>query len=274
MRVVILGCGSSPGTPDVYRGWGECDPENPKNRRRRPSILVEHNGVRILVDSSPDLREQLLSAGVRELDAVFYTHYHADHLHGIDDLRAVNRVMGRALDIHADRQTIKVIESRFGYVFEPLAEDVGVIYKPLLTPHEIGPGDVVSVGSKDSKGSVEVRVFGQDHGYCDTLGFRFGDLAYSTDLVRLPEESFAALEGVDTWIIGTLVDFEHPTHVHVAKALQWAERVGVGRVVLTHMSGMLDYGRLAERLAGWTPGSGAAVRAEPAYDGMVIEAGD
>ncbi len=268
MRAIILGCGSSPGTPDVYRGWGECDAKNPRNRRLRPSILVEHNDTRILVDSSPDLRQQLLAAEVRELDAVFYTHYHADHLHGIDDLRPVNRVMDRALDIHADRETLKIIESRFGYVFEPLAADAGVIYKPLLIPHEIAPGDTISVGS------LEVRVFGQDHGYCDTLGFRFGDLAYSTDLVRLPEESFAALEGVGTWIIGALVDFDHPTHAHVAKALQWAERVGVGRVVLTHMSGMLDYDQLSERLAEWTPATGAAVCAEPAYDGMVIEVGD
>jgi len=266
VRVTILGCGASPGTPDIFRGWGDCDPENPRNRRLRPSILVENTDTRVLVDTSPDLRQQLLTAGVRTLDAVLFTHSHADHLHGIDDLRPVNRVIDRALDIYADADTLKAIETRFGYVFEPLAADAAFIYKPLLTPHEIADGDTISIGS------LKIQAFEQDHGYCATYGFRFGDLAYSTDLVNLPEAAFGMLAGIKVWIIGTLVDFDHPTHAHVAKALQWAERVGAERVILTHLSGMLDYATLARRLDGWTRAHGG--KAEPAYDGMVIEAGE
>ncbi len=258
MKVTILGCGGSPGTPSIDGGWGECDPDNPKNRRLRPSVLVEDGDTAILIDTSPDLRQQLLSVGVTRLDAVLYTHYHADHLHGIDDLRPVNRAMNGPLDVYADRETLAVISERFGYVFEPLADNAPVIYKPLLVPKTITPGDTFQIGGLD------VSVFEQDHGYCKTMGFRVGLFAYCTDVVELPEAAFDVLEGIDLFIVGALVDHPHPTHAHVDKALGWIERVGPTRSVLTHLSGHLDYDELLNRLPGGV---------EPAFDGMVIEMG-
>ncbi len=257
MKVTILGSGGSSGTPAIDWGWSQCDPDNPRNRRLRPSILVENGDTRLLVDTSPDLREQLLRAEVNRLDAVLFTHYHADHLHGIDDLRPVNRVLNAPLDIYADAETLGIIRERFGYVLEPLADGATVYYKPTLTPHEI------TGGSRFRVGSVEVRAVAQDHGYCGSLGFRFGPVAYSTDLVDMGDEEFAALNGIDLWIIGTLVDRPHPTHLHVNKALAWIDRVKPRRAVLTHLSGRFDYATLQARLP-------AGV--EPAYDGMVLEA--
>lgn len=255
MQVTFLGTGGSSGTPAVDRGWGACDPENPKNRRLRPSILVQNDDTTILVDTSPDLRQQLLEANVRSLDAVLYTHDHADHLHGIDDLRPVNRAMNAPLDVFADSDTLAAISERFGYVFEPLDPSATVYYKPTLMPHTLSGGETFTVGSLD------ITAFRQDHGYGSTLGFRFGDLAYSTDVVDLPEDSFACLEGVKTWIIGTLVDEPHPTHAHVDKALGWIERVGAEQGYLTHISPSLDHGWLENRLPD---------HVRPAYDGLVI----
>lgn len=256
MKVTILGCGGSSGTPAVDWGWGKCDPENPKNQRLRPSILVEEGTTRILVDTSPDLRRQLLSVGVNRLNAVFFTHSHADHLHGIDDLRPVNRTMDAPLDIYADAVTIGVIGERFGYVLEPLADGATFYYKPTLIPHQVKDGDRLPIGA------IPVTAFEQDHGTGASMGYRFGPIAYSTDLMDLPEAAFDALEGVEAWIIGTLVDAPHPTHAHVAKALEWIDRVKPRRAVLTHLSGELDYDALAARLPDGV---------QPAYDGMVIE---
>lgn len=256
MRLIILGSGSSSGTPALDLGWGDCDPNNPRNRRLRPAVLVEHAGTRLLVDTPPDLREQLLTAGVNRLDAVLFTHGHADHLHGIDDLRGINRTMGRALDAYGDARTLDETRRRFGYVFEPLPSIETGYYKPVLIPHEISPGDAFRVGE------VDITVFGQDHGYGDTLGFRFGPIAYSTDLTTLPEEAFHSLAGVHTWIIGTLGETPHPTHAHVDKALGWIARIKPTRAVLTHLGVNVDYETLRAKLP---PG------VEPAYDGMVLE---
>lgn len=257
MRVTILGCGGSSGTPAVDWGWGKCDPSNPRNYRLRPSILVEEGETRILVDTSPDLRQQLLNAEVTRLNAVLFTHYHADHLNGIDDLRPINRVMNAPLDAYGDKETLSVIDERFGYVFEPLAVDAKVYYKPTLIPRTLSDMDVFQVGD------IEIATFVQDHGYCDTLGFRFGPIAYTTDVVELPEHAFDMLDGIEVWIIGTLADNPHPTHVHVDKALEWVERVKPKRGVFTHLSGLFDYDALNARLPS---------HVEPAYDGMVIEA--
>lgn len=256
MKVTILGCGGSTGVPLIGNFWGDCDPANPRNRRRRASILVEQDDTTILVDTSPDLREQLLDARVTRLDAVLYTHGHADHLHGIDDLRSVNYLMdGRAIDIHADRATLDLIAERFGYVFtEPHPTADLVVYKPTLVPHAIeGPFRV---------GAIGITPFEQDHGYGPTLGFRFGPIAYSTDVKRLPEAAFDTLSGVDTWIVDSLREALHPTHATVGEALDWIARVGPRHAILTHMSQHLDYATLSAKLP---PG------VEPAYDGMVIE---
>jgi phosphoribosyl 1,2-cyclic phosphate phosphodiesterase len=254
MKITILGCGVAGGVPMISAGWGRCDPGNPKNRRRRQSILVEAEGQTILVDTSPDLREQLLDTRTRHLDAVLYTHAHADHLHGIDDLREVNRVMRAPIPVYAELGTLAEIADRFSYVFTPMNMETETLYKPWLEPHRIdGPFQV---------GPLTVVPFDQDHGYSRTTGFRFGTAAYSTDVLDLPEASFAHLLGLDVWIVGCLIDQPHNTHAHVEKALTWVDRIKPKLTVITHMSPRLDYASLVATLP-----AGVV----PAYDGMVLE---
>lgn len=253
MKITVLGSGAAGGVPSIGRGWGACDPSNPRNRRRRPSILVEEGGTRILVDTSPDCREQLLDAGVRSLNAVLYTHDHADHLHGIDDLREVNRAMGKALPIYAAPEVMDTIRVRFPYVLGTVGEGE-TIYKPMLLPNVIdGPLEI---------GGIRIDPFDQDHGVCRTLGFRFGRFAYSTDVVEMPEESFAALAGIDTWLVSCLVFDPHPTHAHLAKVLGWVERLKPRRTYLNHMTPLMDYEAMKARLP---------AHVEPSYDGLEIE---
>jgi len=264
MRVTVLGCGGAGGVPSLSRGWGQCDPANPRNRRRRPSILVAPDSPGqggasapdpILVDAAPDLREQLLGVGVNRLSAVLFTHAHADHVHGIDDLREVNRVLGHSLDVFADTPTITDLERRFSYALGPQPPNSRYIFKPMLISHRIdGPFHVAG---------VRVTPFEQDHGVMVTQGFRFGDgLAYSTDVVNLDERAFAAVAGVHTWVVGCMGWSELPTHAHVDKVLGWASRVRPKRLVLTHLGPGLDYDALCKRLP---------KGAEPAYDGMVLD---
>ncbi len=253
MRVTVLGCGPSTGVPVIGGDWGRCDPADRRNRRRRVSLLFEAGAAIILIDTSPDLREQLLDADVQRLDAVVLTHAHADHLHGIDDLRSVNRLMQSAIPLYADRQTLAEIERRFGYVLKPVDEP-GRFFKPTLVPHEI-------VGQFEIQG-IAVVPFAQDHGYSTTLGIRIGDFAYSTDVTELDDSAFAALEGIDLWIVDCLRREPHPTHSHLAKTLSWIARVRPRRAVLTHMDQSLDYRELGAELP---PG------VEPGYDGLVIE---
>jgi phosphoribosyl 1,2-cyclic phosphate phosphodiesterase len=256
MKITMLGCGPSMGVPAIGPDWGACDPNDPRNRRRRASLLVECRGKAILIDASPDLREQLLDAKARHIDAVIMTHAHADHLHGIDDLRAVNRLMQSPIALHADAETLAEIERRFGYVFDPPPPD-GFFYKPTLTPHEID-GPFAAAG-------VPIVPFAQDHGFGTTLGFRIGAFGYSTDVTELDEDAFAALAGIDAWIVDCLRYDPHPTHSHLAKTLAWIERVKPKRAVLTHIDRPLDYTELAARLP---PG------VEPGRDGLVIELPD
>ena len=257
MKITILGCGAATGCPGVGVGWGACDPAEPRNRRLRASILVEDAGRRLLVDTSPDLRQQLLAAGVDRLDGVLFTHAHADHLHGIDDLRAVNRAMNASIRCWMDAETLATAQARFGYVFTPLPADADMYFKPTLEAAVIEPGRPFTAGG------IPVLPFAQDHGWMTTLGFRFGTMAYSTDIVNLDEDGFAALKGVDTWIVDCLTDHEHATHAHLAKVLGWIERLRPRRAVLTHMGVGLDYQTLASRLP---PG------VEPAFDGMILTA--
>ena len=256
MRVTVLGCGPSGGVPLLGNDWGDCDRANPRNRRRRASILVEHNGAQILVDTSPDMRMQLLDAGVGRLDAILFTHAHADHCHGIDEVRALNRAMGQSLPIFASPKTMAELKQRFSYIFRPSDPAAGaVFYKPSLVPSLIeGPFEVAGVG---------VVPFEQNHGFTTSLGFRFGAFAYSTDLVSLDETGFAALEGVETWIVDCYRRTPHPTHTHLAQTLQWIARLKPRRAILTHMDVQLDYETLRRELP-------AGV--EPAFDGMAIEA--
>jgi len=254
VKITILGCGAAGGVPALGAGWGRCDPANPKNRRLRPSVLIQEQGKTLLVDTSPDLREQLLSADIRHLDAVLYSHAHADHLHGIDDLREINRAMRAPIPVFATAQTLQEIDRRFDYVFTPLDLDTSTIYKPWLIANPIE--------EEFAAAGIEVTAFDQDHGYSRTTGFRIGKFAYSTDVLELPEESMAKLHGLDLWIVGCLVDKPHNTHADIDKALRWNDILKPKRLVITHMSAVLDYAALAARLP---PGI------EPAYDGMVIE---
>jgi phosphoribosyl 1,2-cyclic phosphate phosphodiesterase len=258
MRVTILGCGGSGGVPLLGLGWGACNPDNPRNRRRRVSILVEQGGTTILVDASPDLRQQLLDAGCDRLDAVLFTHDHADHSHGIDDLRFVKRPDGAPLPVYGDAATLATLARRFDYIFRQNESGSGILYRPFLQPRELaGPFAI---------GGLSVRSFEQDHGYgTKTTGYRIGNMAYSTDVVGLSESAFALLSGLDLWVVDCLRFEPHPTHAHFDLTMQWIERVRPQHAVLTHLNHSVDYEVLASRCP---PG------VEPGYDGLAIDIPD
>jgi phosphoribosyl 1,2-cyclic phosphate phosphodiesterase len=256
MKVTMLGCGPSMGVPAIGRDWGACDPSDPRNRRRRASLLIENRGKTVLIDTSPDLREQLLDADVDRLDAVILTHAHADHLHGIDDLRAVNRRMRRAIPLYADAKSLAEIEQRFGYALEPVPPG-GMFFKPTVTPHVIDSPFVAA--------GLPITPFAQDHGYTTTLGLRIGAFGYSTDVTELDNAAFAVLASIEVWIVDCLRYEPHPTHSHVAKTLAWIDRIKPKRAILTHLDRPLDYRELAAQLP---PG------VEPGYDGLVVELPD
>lgn len=256
----MLGCGSSGGVPliggaDGRGDWGACDPGEPRNRRRRSSILVEgSDGKRLLVDTGPDLREQLIAAGVRGLEAVLLTHPHADHIMGLDELRQVNRLVGAAIPLYADAATLAAVTSRFEYAFRPMVRGFP---RPALLPHEVRAGETVDIGG------LPVQLFRVDHRVMDVLGLRIGGFGYSTDVWAMPEDGFAALEGVELWVVGCFSRAPHPVHAHLEQVLAWRERLGRPRTVLTHMGTDLDWAWMAANLP---PG------VEAAHDGLVLAA--
>jgi len=261
LKFTILGCGSSGGVPRAALGWGDCNPQNPKNRRRRTSLLVERRAAsgitRVLVDTSPDLREQLLDADVDWLDAVFYTHAHADHTHGIDDLRSLVIKHRRRVDVYLDEPTGRALHARFGYCFR---SPPGSEYPPIVTEHRLAAGRPVTVEGEG--GTVTALPFLQEHGSIASVGFRFGALAYSCDLSGLPAESIAALKGVDVWVVDALRYRPHPSHFSVDDALGWIDRIKPARAILTNLHSDLDYDALRARVPR---------HVEPAYDGLTIE---
>ena len=257
-RVTILGCGSSGGVPRPALGWGACNPNNPKNRRRRTSLLVERRGpagkTSILVDTSPDLRDQLYDAGVTWIDGVLYTHPHADHIHGIDDLRSLFIHKHRRVDDYLDEPTAAVLRPRFDYCF---VSPPGSEYPPIVTEHRIEAGKPITITGEG--GPIEVLPILQEHGDIPSLGFRFGGLGYSCDLSGLPAPSAAALTGLEVWVVDALRYKPHPSHWSVADTLGWIERLKPKRAILTNMHADLDYETLRRELP---------AHVEPGYDGI------
>mgnify|MGYP006424064259 CR=1 FL=1 len=255
LRVTMLGCGGSGGVPLTGGVWGDCDPADPRNRRRRPSILVEHAGGKLLVDTSPDLREQLLDADVRDLDAVLFTHAHADHCHGIDDLRALVYARGAPIPAFGTAATMADLTQRFAYAFSS-SKVSGAFYSALLTDHTITPRESFTAAG------LSCTAFEQSHGTMPTVGYRIGPVGYSPDAAEIEAAGFDILSGVGLWIVDCLREAPHPTHAHMARTLSWIARVRPGRAVLTHMNHTLDYAHAA---ALCPPG------VEPGRDGLVIE---
>jgi phosphoribosyl 1,2-cyclic phosphate phosphodiesterase len=257
----ILGCGSSAGVPRVAQGWGACDPSNPKNRRRRCSLLVQRAGgngmTTALIDTSPDLREQLLDANVARLDGVLFTHDHADHTHGIDDLRPFFIHHRRRVDIYSDAPTAAVLHTRFEYCF---TSPDGSDYPPILSDHRISAGTKVTIEGEG--GPISALPFLQKHGAGTSLGFRIGGLAYSCDVSGIPDASLASLHGADVWIVDALRHKPHPSHFSLEESLAWIERVRPRRAILTNLHTDLDYETLRRSLP---------TGVEPAFDGMQIE---
>jgi len=259
LRATILGCGSSGGVPRLGGLWGACDPTDPRNHRRRCSLLLERRdgdrATRVLIDSSPDLRAQLLDAGVGVLDAVAYTHAHADHVHGIDDLRMVVFNRGSRLPVWADRETASALTNRFAYAF---VQPAGSAYPPILELNAIdGPFDI-----QGEAGPMALRPIRVTHGRIEALGFRVGDLAYLPDVSDIPETAWADLRGLDVLILDALRRNPHPTHVHLERSLEWIARAAPRRAILTNMHNDLDYATVAAE----TPDA-----VVPAHDGLVLE---
>ncbi|MBV8911960.1 MAG: MBL fold metallo-hydrolase [Acetobacteraceae bacterium] len=247
--------GGADGTGD----WGVCDPADARNRRTRSSIVIEgQGGERLLVDASPDMRAQLLACAVPRVDAILFTHAHADHVLGIDDIRILNRIAGRPLDAFAEPRTMSELHRRFDYAFREWTNQPH-FFRPVLVPKPVPFGDAV-----DSCG-MRVQTFEQDHGFMPTMGLRVGRFGYSTDVVRLSEAALAMLEGVDTWIVDCFQRRRHITHANLEQVIAWHEALKPRRTVLTHMGYDIDFSALQARLPDGI---------EPAYDGLVLEVAD
>jgi phosphoribosyl 1,2-cyclic phosphate phosphodiesterase len=261
LALTILGCGSSGGVPRVAQGWGACDPANLRNRRRRCSVLLERASPEgktlVLIDTSPDLRLQLIEAGVAHLDAVLMTHSHADHTHGIDDLRPLVIAMRKRIEIYMDEATSSVVREKFSYIF---VTPEGSAYPPILRERRLTAGAACSVSGPG--GAIEAIPFALEHGDIPALGFRIGALAYTPDLNGIPGESLQYLEGLEVWIVDALRYTPHPSHFSLEETLAWIERLRPRRAILTNLHTDLDYETLRRRL----PDNVA-----PAYDGMRVE---
>ncbi len=262
LKATILGCGSSPGVPRIGNDWGACDPADPRNRRTRCSLLLERfeaagTPTRVLIDTGPDMRAQLLAADVDFIDAVIFTHAHADHTHGIDDLRAFWQNTHRLVDTYADEKTQAHLERAFGYCF---ARPPGSEYPPILKHHAMAPETPVTITG--AGGPLTVLPFRQVHGDIETIGLRVGGMAYSPDVSDVPEASLPYLQDLDVWIVDALRYRPHPSHFSVDQAVAWSRRFAARRAVLTHMHIDLDYATLKRDLPEGV---------EPAYDGMMID---
>lgn len=263
VRFTILGCGASPGVPRITGDWGECDPLEPRNRRTRSAALIERfsdeagQPTRVLIDAGPDLRAQLVDRKINEIHGVVFTHPHADHVHGIDDLRTFWMTMRRPIPVYSDDATQSRLDEGFGYCFE---SPNGSPYLPFLVRNRIDPGEDISISGPG--GSIILTPFSQVHGDIRSLGYRLGSLAYSCDFNDLPEETVRQLNGLSVWILDALRRRPHPSHSSVDQALNWISDIKPERAILTHMTNELDYRTLCDELP---------PTIEPAYDGMIIE---
>jgi phosphoribosyl 1,2-cyclic phosphate phosphodiesterase len=262
MRFTILGCGSSPGVPRITGDWGACDPANPKNRRRRASLLVERfaqgdSKTSVVIDTGPDFRDQMISASVEHLDAVLYTHAHADHIHGIDDLRGYWQQQKRLIDIHADNFTLARLHESFGYCFN---KPDGSGYPPILLAHEIVHGQAFEISGNG--GIIRFEPLTQVHGSILSLGFRIGNFAYCPDVSDYPAATVDQMQGLDVLVIDALQYRPHPSHLSLDETLVWIDRFKPKRAILTHMHTPLDYETLTATLP-------AGV--EPGFDGLCVE---
>ena len=261
MKITLLGTGGSAGLPQIGgpdgRGdWGKADPAEPRNRRSRASIVIqtsEHKNI--LVDTGPDMRLQLIANGIGRIDAVIFTHTHADHIAGLDDIRILNRILDAPMPSYANAAVWEDLKRRFDYAFRPFT---GSFYgRPVLRDHTIIPGEAVEIAG------VKIHAIDQDHGYSRSLGLRIGNAAYCTDVVRMDEAQLAALQGLELLIVDCFShNANHPTHAGLPNVLAWVEALHPARTILTHMGPEMDYGTLAAMLP---PG------VEPGYDGMVLE---
>ena len=264
LEVTILGAGSSGGVPRADGEWGVCDPANPKNARSRCSLLVRRLGedgdpalaTTALVDASPELRQQTAAAGVKRLDAVLLTHDHADQVHGLDDVRAFFLRQRAVIPCHMDASTDATMMRRFGYIFEGEGGYPAICSRAVIPPH----GQAWTVAGPS--GAIPVVTFDQDHGGVRSVGYRFGGVAYSSDVVNLDEAAFAALEDLDVWIVDALRYRPHPTHAHLERTLSWIEQLKPRRAILTNLHIDLDYETLK---------AGLPAGVEPAFDGMRFE---
>ncbi|RIY03774.1 MBL fold metallo-hydrolase [Aureimonas flava] len=261
LRLTVLGCGSSPGTPRITGDWGQCDPANPRNRRTRCSAMVElidgDDVTRVVIDCGPDFREQMLAASVRRIDAVLITHPHADHIHGLDDLRGYVIDHRRLVDLYADRETYARLFEAFGYCFRT---PPGSAYAPIVRHHEIQGGRSFEIDGP--AGAITVHPYTQVHGSIHSLGFRIGPIAYSSDVSDFPSAAVEAISGAELLVVDALQYRPHPSHLSLDEALGWIDRLGVPRAVLTHMHTPLDYEAVRRSLP---------AHVEPAFDGMRIE---
>lgn len=238
----MLGCGGSAGVPSIGCSCSVCTSTNPKNNRTRVSIFIEINGINILVDTSPDLRQQVLREKISRIDAVLYTHDHADHVHGIDELRSFNYLLGAPLPVFGDIYTMDILQKRFAYAF--MEKPQNQWYRPTLLPNTVAGG---AIRQFEVLG-VPVTAFEQNHGKGVSLGYRIGNFAYSTDTDFLPDSAFEALAGVDTWVVDCLRYTPAPTHAHLETTLSWIDRLKPKQAILTHMAHELDYDILSAEL--------------------------
>jgi phosphoribosyl 1,2-cyclic phosphate phosphodiesterase len=260
LTITFLGTAGSAGSPQIggqdgSGEWGECDAAEPRNRRSRPSIVIESPfGKRLLVDTGPDLRQQLTACKIPRIDAILYTHAHADHIAGLDEVRILNRLIDAPMPAYALAASWAELRSRFDYAFRPWTGPV--FFRPVFEPHVVQPGEALEIIG------LNVRLIGQDHGFVTSLGLRIENFAYCTDVVRLDGAALAALENLDVFVVDCFTRHDpHPTHANLTQVLRWVERLQPKRTLLTHMGPSMDYGWLKANLP---PGI------EPAYDGEVL----